>query len=292
MFRSLLLSVALCAAQQSVSQSADGSPPAHHDDLKILQGLWDGTIPEREETYGKVSVRTRAQVVNLVIKGSHAEWTGLREIEDGIGVVEVATSGKRKSMRITKIVFEDGRSQTAALLVPYELANGDLILGEEGRTRRLSRVNVEERPLAQTGLEFGAAKGITASGDLLLTRFAELDLTQGGPPLYQPTNSTVPLHHRTRAGLSSEDAVVFLVHERRTDKITIDHARALLNNQTNLVCLTHRRALEIRVNDPRFNPKTNERWKASDTPDPASPAVSETFTRLLKPGTLVFVLPH
>jgi hypothetical protein len=176
--------------------------------------------------------------------------------------------------------------------VPYEFANGDLILGEEGRTRRLSRVKVEERPLAQTGLEFVAAKGITASGDLLLTRFAELDLTHGGPPLYQPTNSTVPLHQQTRAGLSSEDTVVFLVHEGRTDKITIDHARALLNNQTKLVCLTHRRALEVSVNDPRFNPKANERWKALETPDPASPAVSETFTRLLKPGTLVFVLPH
>jgi hypothetical protein len=292
MFRSLLLSMALFAVQPSVSQSGDQPAGAHHDDLKILQGLWDGTIPERVETSGKWSVRTRAQVVNLVIKGSHAEWTGLQEVEDGIGVVEVATSGNRISMRITKIVFEDGRSQTAALLVPYEFANGDLILGEKGRTRRLSRVKVEARPLAQTGLEFVAAKGITASGNLLLTRFAELDLTDGGPSLYQPTNSTVPLHQRTRAGLSSEDAVVFLVHERRTDKITIDQARALLNNQTKLVCLTHGRAPEFFVNDPRFNPKANERWKASETPDPAGPAVSETFTQLLKPGTLVFVLPH
>ena len=67
-------------------------------------------------------------------------------------------------------------------------------------------------------------------------------------------------------------------------KIALPQARQLLKTNTP-IALTHRQV------QPPFTPQPDELWHDTGSAQPDSEPVSKTLARLLRPGTLVFVLP-
>jgi hypothetical protein len=76
---------------------------------------------------------------------------------------------------------------------------------------------------------------------------------------------------------------VFLVQETGLKKIAMAEARGLIRNTT-LVAVSYRQ------DDQPLPPQFHELWKDMGPLPPDSDAVQQTFTRMLRPGTLVFVL--
>lgn len=132
---------------------------------------------------------------------------------------------------------------------------------------------MEQKPLANAQVEFVTATGINEAGDLLVTEYAQLRVGQVGPTYYQP-------EPRTR---KTKQATAFLVQENTLKKVGLDEARGLIRGPTPVV-------IAYRPDDRPEPQQLYQLWKEIGSPAPDSEAVAQTLSKLLRPGSLVFVL--
>jgi hypothetical protein len=137
----------------------------------------------------------------------------------------------------------------------------------------LQKLHVVQKPLANAQVELVAATGINDAGDLLVTRFTVLRAGRAGATYFQPDKQLL----RTR------QATVLLVQETGLKKVTLEEARRLVRKAPPVV-------VTYRQDDRPSPPPSHELWKDLGSPLPDSEAVGLTFARVLRPGTLVFVL--
>jgi hypothetical protein len=133
---------------------------------------------------------------------------------------------------------------------------------------------VTQQPLANAQLEVVTAIGINGAGDLLVTEYRVLRAGQAGGTYYQP---------QERA-LKTTQATVLLAQEAEFKKVTVDEARGRIRKGTPVVVMYRR--------DERPSPHpSSELLKDMGSPMPDSEAVQQALSRLVRPGTLVFILP-
>jgi hypothetical protein len=108
---------------------------------------------------------------------------------------------------------------------------------------------------------------------LLVTEFTVLRAGRVGATYLQPVNRS----------LKTKQAIVLVVQERGWKRITIDEARWLIHESTSVV-------VAYRHDDRPSQHQFHRLWKEMGSPPPESEAVSRTFSRILRPGTLVFIL--
>jgi hypothetical protein len=169
---------------------------------------------------------------------------------------------------------EDGQPAPKTINYAYEIKGDKLTLIDSDKfSISLHRHGVAQRPLANAQTELVAATGINDAGDLLVTEFTVLRAGRVGATYLQPVNRS----------LTTKQAIVLVVQENGWKRIAVDEARRLIHEPTPVV-------VAYRHDDRPSLHQFHRLWKEMGAPAPDSEAVWRTFSRILRPGTLVFIL--
>jgi hypothetical protein len=262
---SRILAVAVCLLAAACADDPTTRKPARAEGA--IEGLWSGSWGGGQRD----GVVFQPVIAELFVQGEHVELSGFRNVRQLAGTVHFDADARR--MRITPAARTDEK-RPKPLDYTYELKGDRLTLTDSDKIAiALQRHPVAHNPLANAQVELVTASGINEAGDLLVTEFTVLRAGRAGATYYQP-------EARKR---STKQAAVFVVREAGLKKVTVDEARRLLGEATPVI-VTYR-------HDDRPPPQSlHELWKEMGSPDPDSEAVGRTFARLLRPGSLIFVL--
>jgi hypothetical protein len=266
------LTLAICFACVFVSglasQDPDSNPSSSAEDTSSIDGLWSGFWGGGERD----GVVFQPVLAELVIEGDRVEIFGFRNVEKLAGTVRFDASARR--MQITPAPAEDGQRLTKVISFSYEIQGEKLTLVEQGGfSVTLNRVRVARAPLANVQVEFFATRGIDDAGDLLVTGFRELQAGRAATRYFQPENRT----------LKTKKATVLWVQESGCKKVTVDEARLLISELSTV-------AVAYRDEDRTLPRQSHKLWKDTGSPLSDHEAVWQSYSRNLRPGTLVFVL--
>ncbi|MAG94934.1 MAG: hypothetical protein CMJ48_14500 [Planctomycetaceae bacterium] len=268
--RILLLVVLPCVLLTGVARS-DERPDRSSGDLKTLYGLWRGSWGGGEND-GVVFQPVKAE---LYIGEGRAVWQGLPML-DGTGAIRLS-GGSPRSGRFTYSTMPKDKPQEKPVGFTYAIKGDTVVLdiGEDGKRVSLRRIAIEQTPFADVGVDFETARGVDREGNLLVTTYRVIRVGDRGPELHSPVSFVRPLEH----------AHIYRVLEHGAKRITVEEVRRLLRTPTPVVVASRS------ARDGRPRPD----WDLSKTlgePNPDSEAGLKTLTRLLRPGTLVFVHPE
>jgi hypothetical protein len=223
-----------------------------------LEGFWRGSWGGGKRD----GVVFQPVYAELLIQGNNVKLSGFPTIPSLTGTVHIDVGAKR--IRITPTPDRPGQAVAKTIEYPYVLKGDDLMLGDNREIgfRRQGHVRV---PQADAQVQFVVANGINDAGDLLVTPFHWGK--RAGMVFFEPQSTR----------FHTNQGVVLLLGESGWKKTTIDEARRLIRNPTPV-------AMVFREVEPSG-------WRSGGWPPPDDEAVLRTFARLLRPGTLVFILP-
>jgi hypothetical protein len=252
-----------------VACAGDGAPQEAANAAKSIQGLWSGAWGGGQRD----GVVFQPVLAEMLIKGDSVEMCGFRNLGRLTGTVRCDARTKR--MHITPAAGTEGKPRPKAVEFTYEINGEELTLTDADKVPvSLNRRPVAQNPQANVQVEFLTATGINGAGDLLVTEYRVLQAGQAGATYYHPQDRR----------LKTRQATVLLAQEAGLKKVTLDEARGLIGKATPVV-VTYRP--EQRQPASRFS----ELLRDAGPPLPDSEAVQQTLSRLLRPGTLVFILP-
>ena len=245
-----IIAVTLCITPVCYSQ--DLVPKDSPKDAQALQGLWVGSYGggRREE------FPVQPLIAELLIKGDHIEVYGRPGTVTGTFRLEP----KVKRMQITPTDASGGKPPAKTVDYGYEIKGDKLTLnfGDKQAQTFFKSGDVVENPLANAHVELVAAEGIKGSGDLLVTEFTQLEAGRA--------RSTY-LRSQKRS-LKTQGGTVLIVQKTGCKKISLDEARGLIRKSVPVVIT----------------------YRGQDDGEAVGEAVGRMFSRILQPGTLVFVL--
>jgi hypothetical protein len=264
--RMFAVAVCLVAVASAADASAQGPARDAKGDGKALEGLWSGAWGGG----GRDGVVFLPVIAKMLIKGDHIELRGFPDAQTLTGTVRFVAGAKR--IRITPAAGAEPAPKP--IEYAYELKGDSLTLtGGDNVQIGLQKVRIVHNPLANAQVELIAASGFNERGDLVVTDVTVLRAGKIGATYLQSEK-------RTR---SIKQATVLLVQDKGMKKVTLDDARRLLRDSTPVV-VTYRQ-------DDRASPELGgDLWKFAGPALPDSEAVQQTLARILRPGTLVFVL--
>jgi hypothetical protein len=261
-----LMAIVVCLV--GVSRSDDATPKDRANDSKAIEGLWFGSWGGGEAN----GVVFQPAMAEVFIEGDHVELYGFREVRRLTGTVRLDASAKR--MHITPTAAAPGQPAPKAIDFVYQIKADELtLIGSGDFSVALQRRRVVENPLANAQVEFVAASGINNAGDLLVTEFTVLRAGRAGATYFQPENRS----------LKTKQSTILLAQETGLKKVTVDEARGLIRESRPVV-------VAYRHDDHLSPHQLHELWKDMGSPVPGCEAVSQTVARIVRPGTLVFIL--
>jgi hypothetical protein len=219
---------------------------------------------------GTVHTPVRAE---LFVKGSHVELYGFPKIDRDRLTGTVRVDAGAKQIQITPAAEAGGQPENK-IVYTYEIKADELTLIDRDKfSISLYRHRVAQRPLANAQAEIVPATGINDAGDLLVTEFTVLRAGRVRATYLRPVNRS----------LKTKQAIVLVAQETGWKRIAVDEARRLIHEPTPVV-------VAYRHGDRPSLYQSHRLWKDIGPPAPDSEAVSRTFSRVLRPGTLVFIL--
>jgi len=258
-------SLTVCLVAVSCQHYLAAKEPAN--DAKAIEGLWSGAWGGG----GANGVIYQPVMAELFIKGNQVELRGFPKVDDLTGTVRFDADARQ--MQITPAPGPDGQPAKAIVYTCDIKADELLLTGTEKLSISLHRHHVAQNPLANTQVDLVAASEINDAGDLLVTEFTVLRVGRAGETSFQPVNRL----------LKTKQATVLLVQETGCRKVAIDEARRLIRKSTPVV-------VTYRHDDRPPRHQLHRLWKDTGPPAPDSEAAFRTYSRILRPGTLVFVL--
>jgi hypothetical protein len=276
-----LLPAVACLACVSCSETAVHQVPAVDpgsrvvaappvvDDSNPLDGIWFGSWGggERDGTV------FQPVIAEMVIQGDHVELHGFRIAGTLIGTARFDTKGRK--LNVTPAAVRAGDPPPKTIEFTCQLDGDNLTLTDsENIPTSLQRRRTEDKPLANGEVEFVLAEGIDSTGALLVTKFGRLLVGQSAQTSYEPQKRSMKL----------QQATILSIQETGLRKVSIDEARVLARRPTPVV-------LAYREDDQPALGAAHHLWKDVGNPQPGDEAVGQTLSRILRPGTLVFILP-
>lgn len=272
-FATILMFVALgqsaeAAQDADLVKKATAAEPGGTDDAKAIEGLWAGSWGDMVDAAGAVFQPVTAE---LFIDGDHVELTGFPKLGKLTGTVHVDT--KARQMVITPSA-DAGGQRKKTIAYAYKMRADELSLIDSDKFAiSLSRQPVVKDPVADAQVDLVAATGINADGDLLVSEFTLLRAGKAETTFFQPMDRA----------LKTKNATVLRIEETGWTRITVGDARRLIHQPTPV-------AVAYGRDDRRSWQQPYQLWKEVGPPQPDSEVVARTFSRLLRPGTLVFIL--
>jgi hypothetical protein len=253
------LCVCLCISLMSPIPTDD---PAKGRDL---DGLWTGSWGGGE----RGGVVFQPVLAELFIHGNQVELAGFPAFDRLAGNVHVDPATKQ--LRIT---HKDGPNGKQPIEIRYELRGDALTLTDSNqRSTILHRLVTPRQPFADARAVLVTSGGINEAGQLVMTEYSLLQAGREGATYYRPGFQSRSL----------KDAVIYRVGEKELHKLTVEDAGRAARNGTPIVVAYRLETGAVPVQFHRL-------WKDVGPPQPDSAAVGQTFLRLLRPGTLVFIL--
>jgi hypothetical protein len=252
---------------QAAAAFADDATQKFGDVPVGMQGLWAGSWGGGQRD----GVVFQPVLAEMVIHGEQIEISGFRLATRVSGTVAVDV-GHRK----IRVAPQPSKEQPAPMpiLFTYEQRQDRLTLTDhDGIAVVLQQQRAEKAPLANVRLEFVAADGINNAGDLLVTEFHRLVPTGTTATYYQPVQRT----------LKTQGGKILLQQADGAKEVSVDQARQLIQQPTPVVIAS--------TGDNPAPFQNHELWKDLGPALPASEAVLRTLAKVLRPGTLIVVLP-
>ncbi len=235
-------------------------------DAKALEGIWTGAWGGGQRD-GTVFQPVLAEIF---VHGDQIELTGMPTLGLLVGTFECDAIAKQ--LRIAPATVA-GQPPPKPIAMSYELKGDQLTVTDGKSPVGFRKRAVVAKPLAAGELRFVTASGINEAGDLLVIEYRELRVGRSGVTYFEPAPRS----------LHTKDGAVFQVEEKGLKGLTLAEARRLLREATPV-------AIAYRPDDQPEPPQFHTLWKDIGSPTPDSDAVRQTWARLLRPGTLVFVL--
>jgi hypothetical protein len=258
-----MLVIGLCVA--TISYSHEASKDSSKE-VQAVQGFWLGS-------YGgghRDGVRSLPGIAELFIQGDHIEMCGYPDTVTGTFRLDL----KAKRMQITRSDESGGKITAKTLDYGYEVKGDKLTVTDGGkRSIMFLKRDVVRDPLANASIDLVTAEGINKAGDLLVTEFTELQVGQVRAPYFEPR----------KRSLKTKQATVLVVQKTGCKKISLNEARGLIRASMPVV-------ITYRQDDRRPPDQWLQLAKEIGPPAPDGEAVGRMFSRMLQPGTLVFVL--
>jgi hypothetical protein len=262
-----MTAVAVCLLL--VACAGDVAPQDSAGAAKSIQGVWSGAWGGGERN----GVVFQPVIAEILINGDYVEMCGFRNLGRLTGTVRIDARTKR--MHITPAAVPGSQPKPKAIEFTYEVNAGELTLTDSDKVPvSLRRRGVAQNPMANVQVELLTAIGINGAGDLLVTKYRVLQAGQAGATYFQPQDRT----------LKTKQATVLLAQETGVKKVTVAEARALIRRATPVV-------VAYWPDRRQSAPRSSELLQDVGSPMPDSEAVQQTLSRLLRPGTLVFILP-
>lgn len=236
-------------------QAASGSP---------LEGLWTGSWGGGEQADGIVM---QPVIAELLIVGHRIELKGFPKVSDVRGTIAEDSSNGR--LTVTTATGNESHSFS------YKLAGNTLTLSEDnGIAVSLERYGVPHTAPVNLKADLVPAT-IDDAGNLVVTEFTELHARSSEARLFRP-------HSRT---IKTADATVMRVDQDRLSTITVNEARQAIPEGAPVVVIFRPVANVSTPYDPSL-------LESSGLPAPTGASAMQTLARILRPGTLVFVVPN
>ncbi len=233
-----------------------------------IEGLWVGTWGGA--AVGEIVIQP--VTAEMFIRGNHIETVGFPEMGSLSGSIRVDARAKR--IHVTPESEAGGRPDPEPIEYSFELNKDALTLTINARrVIILRRYTTAEKPFANVKVEFVEASSINDSGDLVVIEFTELRAGRA---------AAVYLHPESRS-LKTRRSTVLVTQETGARRITIDEARGMLHPGSPVV-LAYLHDDEPPPNQPHIL------WKEMGPPRVESVAVLRTLSRIVRPGTLIFIL--
>ena len=246
---------------------ADTAAKESAEDAQVIEGLWSGSWGGAERD----GVIMQPVIAELLVDGDHVELYGFRNVSRLTGSARLNTVTKR--MLVTPTMVDGGQPAGKSREYRYEIAGDKLILSDsEGFRVSLERVPVARDPWGNVEVELVEATGINDAGELLVTKLTVLRAGEAATYLQPETRL-----------LTTEGATVRVVQEVGWKHVTVDEARELIGDSLPVV-------VAFRGDGHPSRHQPHKLWKEAGSPQPDSDPVWQTFTRMLRPGTLVFIL--
>lgn len=247
---------------------ASSESPAEPVAASPLDGLWVGSWGGGEQG-GAIFQPVLAE---LWVRDGRAELAGFPDAGRLAGVANVDESSAR--VRITPLNDTAEGAPPHALEFGYGLDGDTLTLTDGGgREIVLQRRHVVPRPAANTRAELVTVTGLTAAGELTIVEYGALAVGDSGVTFYEPRERT----------LTMRGASAWLAGEEGVSEITLEDARGRLREPASAVILYH--ADDVPPADGSYT-----LWRDLGPPAADSEAVRQTLGRVVRPGTLVFVV--
>jgi hypothetical protein len=262
LFAAGCLGILVSAVAQSAKAAGDNS--------KALEGLWSGSWGLTIDADGTVH---QPVIAELMIKGNRIELLSMPGLARLGGTFTIDSAARAISIFPTS---EKETPPAQATIYRYRINADTLTLTDANKQSvEFTRHAAADAPLADAAVEFAVATGISDSGDLLVTKVTALRANRDGATFFESSEQK----------LMTKQASVFVADESGLKKTTIDNARRLIREPTPIV-VAYR-------NDQRAELRGDalyRLWTANGSADADSAAVMRTISRVLRPGTLVFVL--
>jgi hypothetical protein len=261
---SLAVGAVLGLARLGFGQEAAVPPP---DATGSLDGLWAGSWGGGERD----GVVFQPVLAEMVIHGDEVEIHGFRQANRVSGTIKVD-----RATRQLRVTPKSTKDQAAPVIVfQYDITGDKLTLTDQDKVP----VYLERRPVtkdqpASLAIEFVMAQKINDAGELLTSKVTSTRTLDGRVR-----------HHPEIRSYHLTNATVLLVQEANWKKLSMAEARKQLE-QPSPVVLAFRNQ-----NDQQGDFQHHELWKSLRSPEPDSPAAGQMFLRMLRPGTMIFVLP-
>jgi hypothetical protein len=228
------------------------------------QAWWGGGVAD--------GVGRQPVLGELFVRGDRVEVRHLPGLGSLSGSIRLDAEEKR--IRITRKA-QAADQPPEVLNFGYEIKDDKLTLTDGGKVVVvLDRRPIERDPLAHARVEIIAASGIDEAGELLVTEFAALNGDVADVPYFVP-------HEGKRV---IKEATILLMQKAGPKSISAAEARALIQEPTP-VMIAYR-------HDNRPLPAASELLNEAGPAQPDSDAVLKTLSRVLRPGTLIFILPQ
>ncbi|MBS0205348.1 MAG: hypothetical protein JSS49_20785 [Planctomycetes bacterium] len=268
MFNHLWHLFVLIPAVACVVAAQDVAPQKPLVDVPSLDGLWSGSWGGGQRD----GVVFQPVLAEMAVQGELVELRHFRNADRGRGRFQLDQAARR--IRIS--LEAENKSPPRIVEFQYQWNGDKLTLTDNDQVPVvLSRQPAQKNAHANVAVQLVIANAIKETGDLSITEFSVL----------QSKGVAVTVHQPVTRSLSTKDSVILQLQETGVKKITLDEARGLLSAATPVV-ITYRNARNTGAY------QSHELWTNLGLALPDSEAALRTYARLLRPGTLIFVLPE